>query len=138
LESDRQGEIATKTAAPRALLLARSIGKEKVPDGWAKEVTMKFTGFSFGKLRVDGDKYEYDLVIDRGKVRMRHKGPSKKYRPLYGHTPLALDEGIPWKCKRLVVGTGGGALPIMDEVRREAERRNVELIALPTEKHSSC
>jgi hypothetical protein len=28
--------------------------------------------------------------------------------------------------------TGGGALLIMNEVRREAERRNVELIAVPT------
>jgi hypothetical protein len=95
---------------------------------------MKFTGLSFGKLRVDGDEYDHDLVIDRGEVRKRDKRPSKKYRPLYGHTPLSLDEDIPWKCKRLVVGTGGGALPIMDEVRREAKRRHVELIALPTEK----
>lgn len=95
---------------------------------------MKFTDFSFGKLRVDGDEYDYDLVIDRGEVRKRKKRPSKKYRPLYGHTPLSLDEDIPWKCKRLVVGTGGGALPIMDEVRREAERRHVELIDVPTKK----
>ena len=33
-----------------------------------------------------------------------------------------------------MVGTGGGALPIMDDVRREAKRRHVELIALSTEK----
>jgi hypothetical protein len=32
---------------------------------------MKFTGFSFGKLRVDGDEYKTDLVIDRGEVRKR-------------------------------------------------------------------
>ncbi len=93
---------------------------------------MKFTGFSFGKLRVDGDEYKKDLVIDRGEVRKRKKRRSKKYRDRYGHTPLSLDENIPWKCKRLVVGTGGGALPIMKEVRREAKRRHVELIALPT------
>jgi hypothetical protein len=104
----------------------------KVPDVEWKEETMRFTGFSFGKLRVDGDKYKYDLVIDRGAVRKRKKRRSKKYRELYGHTPLSLDENIPWKCKRLVVGTGGGALPIMKEVRREAKRRHVELIALPT------
>jgi hypothetical protein len=43
-------------------------------------------------------------------------------------------EDIPWKCRRLVVGTGAaGALPIMDEVIREADRRGVELVALPTE-----
>ena len=33
-----------------------------------------------------------------------------------------------------MVGTGGGALPIMDDVRREADRRHVELIVLPTKK----
>ena len=32
-----------------------------------------------------------------------------------------------------MIGTGEGALPVMDEVRREAERRKVELIILPTE-----
>ena len=93
---------------------------------------MKLTGFSFGKLRVDGDEYNKDLVIDRGEVRKRKKKRSKKYRDRYGHTPLSVDENIPWKCERLVVGTGGGALPVMDEVRREAEKRNVELIVLPT------
>ncbi len=95
---------------------------------------MKLTGFSFGKLVVDGDEHTHDLVIDRGRVRKRDKHPSKRYRSRYGHTPLSLDEDLPWKCERLVVGTGAGALPIMDEVRREAERRHVELIALPTEK----
>jgi hypothetical protein len=93
---------------------------------------MKFTGFSFGKLIVDGDEYAHDLVIDRGEIRKRDKHPSKKYRKLYGHTPLSLDEDIPWKCKRLVVGTGTGALPIMEEVRREAQRRRVELVVMPT------
>jgi hypothetical protein len=93
---------------------------------------MKFTGFSFGNLRVDGDEYKKDLVIDRGEVRKRKKRRSRKYRERYGHTPLSLDENIPWKCKRLVVGTGAGALPIMKEVRREAKRRHVEVIALPT------
>ena len=34
----------------------------------------------------------------------------------------------------MVVGTGEGALPVMDEVKREAERHKVELLILPTEK----
>ena len=96
---------------------------------------MKFTGFSFGKLRVDGDEYDHDLVIDRGEVRKRDKRPSKKYRSLYGHTPLSLDEDIPWKCERLVVGTGAGGRCRL--WTRSAARRNgghVELIDMPTEK----
>ena len=32
----------------------------------------------------------------------------------------------------LVVGTGTGALPVMGEVKREAKRRKVELLILPT------
>jgi hypothetical protein len=94
---------------------------------------MKFEQFSFGQIRIDGVDYGHDIVIDRGEIRKRKKKPSKKFRDSFGHTPLSLEEEIPWKCRRLVVGTGTGALPVMDEVRREAERRNVELIILPTE-----
>ena len=94
---------------------------------------MKFQQFSFGQIRIDGIKYGYDIVIDRGEIRERKKKPSKRFRDSFGHTPLSLEEAIPWKCSRLVVGTGTGALPVMDEVRREARRRKVELIILPTE-----
>ena len=94
---------------------------------------MKFQQFSFGQIRIDGIEYGYDVVIDRGKVRKRKKKASKKFREAFGHTPLSLEEEIPWKCRRLVVGTGEGALPVMDEVKREAERRKVELLILPTE-----
>jgi hypothetical protein len=94
---------------------------------------MKFEQFSFGQIRIDGVDYGHDIVIDRGGIRKRKKKPSKKFRDSFGHTPLSLEEEIPWKCRRLVVGTGTGALPVMDGVRREAERRKVELIILPTE-----
>ncbi len=94
---------------------------------------MKFEQFSFGRIRIDGIEYGYDIVLDRGEILKRKKKPSKKFRDNFGHTPLSLEEEIPWKCHRLVVGTGTGALPVMDEVRREAERRKVELIILPTE-----
>ena len=94
---------------------------------------MKFQHFSFGKIRIDGIEYGYDIVIDRGEIRERKKKPSKKFRNDFGHTPLSLEEEIPWKCSHLVVGTGTGALPVMDEVRCEARRRKVELIILPTE-----
>ena len=94
---------------------------------------MKFQHFSFGQIRIDGVEYGYDVVIDRGKVGKRKKKASKKFREAFGHTPLSLEEEIPWKCSRLVVGTGEGALPVMDEVKREAKRRKVELLILPTE-----
>jgi hypothetical protein len=95
---------------------------------------MKFQQFSFGQIRIDGIEYGYDIVIDRGEVSKRKKKASKKFRETFGHIPLSLQEEIPWKCRRLVVGTGEGALPVMDEVKREAKRRKVELIILTTEK----
>src|SRR6185437_8140223 len=67
---------------------------------------MQFTGYSFGSVRVDGVTYDHDLVIDRGKVRKRKKAASRKFRGAYGHTPLSAEEDIPWRCRRLVIGTG--------------------------------
>ena len=94
---------------------------------------MDFENFSFGAIQIDGVVYEHDLVIDRGQVRKRKKSASKEFRAFYGHTPLSIKEDIPWHCRRLVVGTGAqGSLPVMDEVRKEADRRHVELVSLPT------
>jgi hypothetical protein len=90
--------------------------------------------FSFGSIRIDGTTYERDVVIDRGRVSKRKKKPSKKFRDDFGHTPLSIKERIPWKCARLVIGTGGGALPVMQEVKREAKRRKIKLVILPTKK----
>ena len=88
----------------------------------------------FGEIEVDGTRYEADVVIERGQVRRRHKKPSKPYRDRFGHTPLSVDERIPWAGPSLIVGTGAdGLLPIMAQVYQEAARRNVEIIALPTE-----
>jgi hypothetical protein len=86
-----------------------------------------FEAFSFGSIRVDGVTYEHDVVIDRGRVRKRKKKPSKKFREAFGHTPLSVEEKIPWKCRRLVIGTGTGALPVVDEVKKEARNRHVQL-----------
>ena len=38
---------------------------------------MHFESFSFGSIQIDGITYEHDIVIDRGEVRKRRKGPSK-------------------------------------------------------------
>ena len=94
---------------------------------------MHFGKFSFGSLQIDGRTYEQDVVIERGEIRKRKKRPSKKFRDEFGHTPLSIEEKIPWKCQRLVIGTGAyGHLPVMKEVKVEAERRHVELVVVPT------
>src|SRR5262245_790295 len=87
----------------------------------------------FGHLRVDGKKYTEDVVLDQGVLRKRKKKPSREFREQFGHTPVSLKEEIPWNCKRLVIGIGmHGRLPIMDEVRAEAQRRDVELVVCLT------
>jgi len=93
---------------------------------------MRFQKFSFGSIRIDDVTYEHDVVIDRGGVRKRKKRPSKKFRDEFGHTPVSVEEKIPWKCHRLVIGTGTGRLPVMDDVKSEAKRRKVALLILPT------
>ena len=94
---------------------------------------MHFEKFSFGSLRIDGKTYENDVVIDRGEISKRKKKPSKRFRDEFGHTRLSIKETIPWKCGQLVIGTGAyGNLPVMKEVQRAAERRNVKLQILPT------
>ena len=95
---------------------------------------MRFEAFSFGSIRIDGVTHEYDVVIDRGEVHKRKKKLSKKFCDAFGHTPLSIEEKIPWKCHRLVIGTGTGALPVMKEVKREAKRRKIKLLILPTRK----
>lgn len=96
---------------------------------------MSIDKFSFGSIRIDGETFERDVVLDRGQVRLRNKKPSKRYRDEFGHTPLSIDEKIPWKCKHLVIGTGAqGALPVMPAIRDEARRRDVELTVVKTQR----
>jgi hypothetical protein len=97
-----------------------------------KERRMRFESLSFGSIRIDGVTYEHDVVIDHGEVRKRKKKPSRKFRDAFGHTPLSVEEEIPWNCRRLVIGTGTGALPVMEQVRLEAQRRKIELVIVPT------
>ncbi len=94
---------------------------------------MKAKLVSFGEVDIDGERYDYDVVIEEGKVRKRSKKPSKAYREQYGHTPLSAAEDIPWHGKKLYIGTGTyGSLPIMPEVLKEAEKQGIKVIAKPT------
>jgi hypothetical protein len=94
---------------------------------------MRFDDLSFGSIRIDGVAYEHDVVVDHGTIRKRKKKPSRGYRGEFGHTPLSIEEKIPWRCRRLVIGTGNhGALPVMKEIKTEAKRRKVDLIVVPT------
>jgi hypothetical protein len=145
--------LAGRTACSRPVIHVRALGglASVLPPAWmpgpvwtgrwaghtisvrARSISVRFTGYSFGSVRVDGVTYDHDLIIDRGKVRKRKKAASRRFRGAYGHTPLSIAEDIPWRCRRLVIGTGAdGALPVMQQVRDEARRREVDLVILPT------
>jgi len=95
---------------------------------------MRARWIKFGEIEVEGERYTHDVVIDEGRVAKRIKKPSKPYRDRFGHTPLSAKESIPWGGKRLIIGTGeSGSLPIMPDVWAEAERRAVEIVAVPTD-----
>jgi hypothetical protein len=86
--------------------------------------TLMFQAKEAVRLRVHPDRRR-DLRsrpgIGRGKIRKRKKAASQRFRGAYGHTPLSAAEDIPWRCRRLVIGTGAdGALPRRQQVREEA------------------
>ena len=87
----------------------------------------------FGAIVIDGQRFDRDMVVERGRIRPRKKGPSKARRGEFGHTPLSSEEDLPWSGPRLTIGTGAsGRLPILPEVFDEAQARGVALVALPT------
>jgi hypothetical protein len=92
---------------------------------------MRFEAFSLGSSS-DRRRHGRDLVIDHGEVCEPKKRASKKFRDSFGHKPVSMQEEIPWKCQRLVIGSGMGVLPVMMEVKGDAERHGIELVVLPT------
>ncbi|HIH78197.1 MAG TPA: hypothetical protein HA341_04665 [Halobacteria archaeon] len=95
---------------------------------------MEIKAINFGSIIIDGIEYKKDIVLEKGKIFKRDKKISKKYKDEFdGHTPLTREEDIPWNCKTLVIGTGYyGALPISDDLKKEAEERGVKLKILKT------
>jgi hypothetical protein len=94
---------------------------------------MQARWIAFGEIEVEGEHYTHDVVIEAGRVGKRRKKLSRADRREPGHTPLSTREKIPWGGRRLIVGTGeSGALPVLPAVREEAERRGIEIVAVPT------
>ena len=94
---------------------------------------MKAELVAFGELKIEGERYVRDVVIEGGAIRKRDKAPSKAIQGRARHTPLSAAEEIPWGGKRLIIGTGArGQLPIAAAVGEEAQRRGIAIEALPT------
>jgi hypothetical protein len=58
---------------------------------------MRFTGYSFGSIQVDGMTYDHDLIIDRGKIRKPKRPP---------RAGSAVRTGTP-RCRPLRTSRGG-------------------------------
>ena len=91
----------------------------------------------FGWIKVNGDKYEKDIVIHSdGSVTKREKKKSKDLKPEYGHTPLSEREleFLPHeRFDALYVGTGHeAALPITPQALEIL--REYKAVILPTHK----
>jgi hypothetical protein len=96
-------------------------------------VKMQVQELSFGTINIDGKEYAKDIVIHKGKIEKRKKKKSKNFRSQFGHTPLSNSENIPWDCKKIIIGTGHySALPVMEEVKKKAKKKGVELVLMST------
>ena len=91
----------------------------------------------FGWVKVNGVKYEKDIVIHSdGTITKREKKKSKDLKEIYGHTPLSereLDFLSKEQFEALYVGTGHeAALPITSQALEIL--RKYDAVILPTPK----
>ena len=71
-----------------------------------KRVPIRFEEFSFGSIRIDDTTDGHGVVIDLEHIHKWKEKLSKNFRDTFGLTPLSIEEDIPWKCQRLVIGIG--------------------------------
>jgi hypothetical protein len=105
---------------------------------------MHFDSFSFGSIQIDGTVYEHDVIIDRGEICKRKKKPSKKFQEQFGHTPLSIEEEIPWAARRRErrlrptardAGSRTRSRASQDQIARPAHQRSHRRAEAGTEKH---
>ncbi len=95
----------------------------------------KITDLGWGRITINKIPYQKDVVIKNGEVEKRNKKVSKSFKTDYGHTPLTLQENIPWDCDTLIIGIGmSGKLPITEAVKSKAKEKGIALIMLKTRK----
>lgn len=90
----------------------------------------------FGWIKINGDKYEKDIVIHSdGSITKREKKKSKDLKAEYGHTPLSereLDFLAKEKFDALYVGTGHeAALPITPQAFEILKKYNAVILSTP-------
>jgi hypothetical protein len=96
---------------------------------------VRFAKFSFGSIRIDAAPTSTMSSL----IAANKKRPSKKFREQFGHTPLAIEEEISWRCSRLVIGSGAyGRLPVIQKVERKAGVKKSNCLFWPRLTQSGC
>jgi len=99
---------------------------------------MKLEAPGFGRVVLDGQSYDHDVVVCRGSVALRRKELSSSRKSLYGHTPLTLEELRHYldSCRDariLVIGAGYyGDLPIEPDALIHALKRVERVVIAKT------
>jgi hypothetical protein len=93
---------------------------------------MRFDKFSFGSLEIDGSSYEHDVVIDRGRSPNARKSSPRNSASSSAIPRCWLRKRYPGSAANLSLAPARTASRRMQEVRREAERRRIKLLMLPT------
>jgi len=98
-----------------------------------KTISMKA---EFGWVKVNGVKYEKDIVIHSdGRITKRKKKKSKDLKLTYGHTPLSeleLEFLSREKFKVLYVGTGHqNSLPLTPKALQILKKHNAVILSTP-------
>ena len=98
-----------------------------------KKISLKS---EFGWIKVNGDKYEKDIMIHSdGSVTKREKKKSKDFKPDYGHTPLSeceLEFLAQERFDALYVGTGHeAALPITPQALEILQEYKAVILPTP-------
>ena len=98
-----------------------------------KRVPIRFEEFSLGSIPIDGTTDGDGVVIDRRHIHKWNEKPSKKFRDTFGLTPLSIEEDMPWKCRRLVIGIGTtGRLAGHRRGEARSASREIKFGILPT------
>src|SRR5262249_15256639 len=82
-------------ALPTLTTSTHSLNKNYTYSRLLEHGVMKWGKCKLGSLKIDGEEYSKDIVLDRGELSRRKKKPSREFRQQFGHTPVSLQEEIP-------------------------------------------
>ena len=80
----------------------------RVADTIAVEASMRFEKFCFGSIRIDHLRARRS-DRPRRSPQAQEEAVAKNSATPFGHTPLSIEEDIPWNCKRLVIASARAA-----------------------------